>query len=470
MILRPADSSTVTRCTRPCFQCPICAGPAQVGEVQSQNDSNLLSAETQSSPGPYALFCQYCTWSSSEIGIELERSSGVPAQLAKLNNGGKPKITYRDVRDRRKENPSEPPLPDELMDAELQFAQLKNFYQSHVSDGSSGMGRLSLGGEGMGLQSPVALTRIMSLYTHGRGKGGMQQGPPNVMPEALNTDSGLKLAQLDESAAIKKLMNGGWEDTASMEQRLGQQDPVARFLDELRPLQRVLRTKRSKRCTVCRHIISKPENKVASTRFKIRLVAKSYVPSITIKPLKPLAPPLAVADRPGKPEEPPMKPLKTYQYILTFNNPLFEKIKVSLATPNVTPGRFSSNVTLLCPQFEVDANTDMWDDALRDDADKKNADDGDGQAEVGKIFERGRNWVSVVLEVVPPSLRIEDGKGPLKEDEDILEIPMFVRMEWEGEAQNDDLGSSLANKDKDAKERRELAYWCVLGVGRISRD
>jgi dynactin-4 len=56
----------------------------------------------------------------------------------------------------------------------------------------------------------------------------------------------------------------------------------------------------------------------------------------------------------------------------------------------------------------------------------------------------------------------------LKEDEDILEIPMFVRMEWEPDSQQD-VGAASA-KEKDAQERRELAYWCVLGVGRISHD
>jgi dynactin-4 len=42
------------------------------------------------------------------------------------------------------------------------------------------------------------------------------------------------------------------------------------------------------------------------------------------------------------------------------------------------------------------------------------------------------------------------------EDEDILEIPVFIRMEWETEGH-----------EKEA-EKRELAYWSVLGVGRIA--
>lgn len=427
------------------------------------------------------MFCQYCNWSSSEIGLEFDRPSGIPSQLAKLKNGGEPKITAKDVKEQRKENPDQPPVPDDLVDTELQFNSLKSFYQSQVSEVGGTAGGLSFGEGGLGFSSPAALSRIMSLYTTGRGQPGrMQQGPPDVMREASNTDDGLKLAQLDEAAAVKKLLNGGWYETLSSEQRLSQLEPP-RFQDELRPTQCVLRTKRSKRCTVCRHIISKPENKVASTRFKIRLVAKSYIPTITIRPLRPTAAAVPVGARPDFPQEAPMKPLQPYQYLLTFNNPLFENIKVTLATPNDTPGRFSSKVTLLCPQFEVDANTDMWDDALRDDdQDKKRlGEETSGQAEVGKIYERGRNWVSIILEVIPPSLKAENlpaetssgqeiSQGPLKDDEEILEIPMFVRMEWEADSQHDMGGAP--GRDKDGGEKRELAYWCVLGVGRISHE
>ncbi|KAH7329452.1 dynactin p62 family-domain-containing protein [Stachybotrys elegans] len=466
------------RCTRSCYQCPVCIGPLQVGAAtQPPVDSNLLGAENQSSASGdrYALFCQYCNWTSSEIGVEFDRPSGIHSQLARINNGGAPKLTARDVKERRKENPDEPFVPDELVDSDLQFANLKSFYQSQLAGIHASISGTSLH-DGVGFSSPAALTRIMSMYT-GRGNHGMQQGSSDVMREALNTEEGLKLAQLDESSAIKKLTGRGWEATTSREQREAQLEDV-RFQDDLRPIPYLLRTKRSKRCPVCRHIISKPENKVTSTRFKIRLVAKSYIPSISIRPLNPTAMPVPVTSRPAIMEEAPLKPLRPYQYILTFKNPLFENIKVTLAAPNTTPGRFSSRVTVLCPQFEVDANTDMWDDALKDDGQdrRRKGEESNGQAEAGKIWERGRNWVSIVLEVVPASLRLENlaategdepDMSPLKEDEDILEIPMFVRMEWEVEAQQE-IGAS--SKDREAKERRELAYWCVLGVGRISQE
>lgn len=439
--------------------------------LQPTPDASLLAAENSTTTGaPYALYCQYCNWSSEEIGIKFERPSGIHSQLAKVNNGGKPKLTSKDVKERRKDNPDEPPVPDEQVDNDLQFAHLKSFYQSQLADANASISGMPLISDNLGFASPAALTRIMSLYTGHGHAGRKQKGPSDVMREALTTDDGLKLAQLDESSAVKRLQQGGWDDTASHEQNL-EQSEHAHFENQLRPIPSLLRTKRSKRCSVCRHIISKPENKVTSTRFRIRLVAKSYIPTITIRPFAPTVAPVPVTSRPQYPREPALQPLKTYQYILTFKNPLFESIKVTLATPNTTPGRFQSKVTVLCPQFEVDANTDMWDDALKDDGRdmRRKGEESSGQAEAGKIWERGRNWVSIVVEVIPASLRPERGQdaSPLKEDEDVLEIPMFVRMEWEADAQNDNVAPG---KDKDAKETRELAYWCVLGVERISHE
>lgn len=426
------------------------------------------------------MFCQYCNWTSTEVGIEFDRPSGIHSQLAKIKNGGEHKLTARDLKERRKENPDEPPLPDEQLDADLQFANLKSFYQTQLADTNAAISGMPFLHDNIGFSSPAAISRIMNLYTGHGHHGRDQRGPSDVMREALTTEEGLKLARLDESATIKRLVEEGWEQTASQEQNRFQADH-ARFQDELRPTPYLLRTKRSKRCSACRHIISKPEAKVTSTRFKIKLIAKSYIPTITIRPLSPTILPVPATSRPQFQEEPPLKPLKPYQYILTFKNPLFDGIKVTLATPNTTPGRFQSKVTVLCPEFEVDANTDMWDDALKDDdRDKRRkGEETSGHAEAGKIWERGRNWVSIVLEVVPASLRPEFlaitkedeekvDKGPLKEDEDILEIPMFVRMEWEADLQQD--VGSMPGKDKDVKEKRELAYWCVLGVGRISHE
>lgn len=473
--------------------------------LEAPPEPGLLAADNASAPsGPYVLTCSYCNWSSTEIGIKFDKPNGIYSQLQKLRNGGLPRLTAKERKERRKEAsqstaPGQTEAPkNETLDVETQFANLKSFYQTQLSDASSAASGLSALGD-LGISSPSSLARIMSLYSgdnlHSK-KNPTRAGP---MREALDSDEGLQVTDLDESGATEAFRRAAWEDTNSAEQLAAQGgNPLgepqlygrARLASELRPVPVLLRTKRSKRCPICRHIISKPEAKVLSTRFRIRLVAGSYIPSISIRPLS--APPpagsgaSATATAAGD-----LQPLKPVQYLLTFKNPIFESVKVTLATPAATPGRFASKVTVLCPQFEIDANTDVWGEALNDDdgAGQRRsrvgeaASSGSGgrhnhgyQAEAGKIWERGRNWVSIVVEVVPASLRLpaaggEADSSPLRQDEDILEIPMFVRIEWEAEAAGEEVGVPPGTaKDKEAKEKRELAYWSVLGIGRISQD
>jgi dynactin-4 len=496
-----ADNRPI-RCTRSCFQCPICIGPLAVTSVETKPDPGLLAApDNTATPhsGPYALTCSYCNWSSTEVGIKFDKPNGIHAQLAKLRNGGTTRLTAKERKERRKdpsyrsqaaaEEGEGTSAEKEKLDLETQFANLKAFYQSQLADpnaSDNGLAALT----DLGFSSPTSLSRIMSIYTGGSLHDKKSKSRLGAMREALETGEGLQLANLDESAAIEQLRSEGHDGTASTSQ-LADQPPNlgeehlhgrSRFTSELRPIPYLLRTKRSKRCPICRHIISKPEAKVQTTRFRIRLVAGSYIPSIAIRPLS-LSSGSGTSASGSTVPGALLEPLKPTHYLLTFKNPIFETIKVTLGAPAKTPGRFASKVTVLCPEFEIDANTDVWDEALKESGERdrererrrqKGEEGGTGgnnnnhnQLEVGKIWERGRNWVSIVVEVVPASLRLEGGeKAPLREDEDVLEIPMFVRVEWEAEAGGDDVGT-VVGRDKEAREKRELAYWCVLGLGRI---
>ncbi|ROV92334.1 hypothetical protein VSDG_07287 [Cytospora chrysosperma] len=530
------------RCTRSCFQCPICIGPLSVTAIDPPLPSGPEHDKAYSSALPsYILTCSYCYWTSSEIGVKFDKPNGIYAQLQKIRNGGKTRLTPKERKDRRKNDPTGtgslvggsslgisalPPIGEEVpprreevqeerreeLDVETQFANLKAFYQSQLADSSEKGGLTSLGELGIG--SPGSLSRIMSLYT-GAGILGDKKtkSRSNLMRESLDPDEGLQLASLDESKEIERLYRAGWDETTSTDQAASQA-PVnvcepnlhgkSRFVDELRPIPYLLRTKRSKRCPVCRHIVSKPEAKVTNTRFRIRLVAGSYIPSISMRPLQATSLSQSITGNPAGGGAAPsssapgpaalLAPLRPVQYLLTFKNPIFESVKVTLATPSVTPGRFASKVTILCPEFEIDANTDVWDEALKDrrslilqQAAREETPGGSQQqpsVEPGKVWERGRNWVTIVVEVVPASLRLERTNaslvrserfgrreldlGPLREDEDVLEIPMFVRLEWEADVGHED--APARDPQGDGREKRELAYWCVMGIGKISQD
>lgn len=445
------------------------------------------------------LSCGFCNWSSDEIGIQLDKPNSIYNQLAKIRHGGKSLANARERRREREERSklaydptirhegqsedsqvkTDSNLTDHHFDAETQFDNLKAFYQSQLSE-SSPVSSLGLPGD-YSYGSPGALSRIMGLYTGSSFADKKSRTKKGIMREARDATEGLQIfSPSSDEEAVNRLRTGGWDNTVSTTQRKEQSDPDTHFLSDLRPIPYLLRTKRSKRCKTCRHILSKPESKVHSTRFRIRLVALNYIPSIAIKPLQSSSSSL-------------LTPMKPTQYLLTFKNPLFDNVKVNIATAAKTPGRFSSKITVLCPQFEVGANTDAWEEALREGGSKggerekrrtkAEASEGQHQAEAGKVWERGRNWVSVVVEVVPASLRVQapsflkneelkKDEGPLREDEDVLEIPVFVRVEWEADATHDDTGGLAAAgaRDKEVKEKRELAYWCVLGIGRIAQD
>lgn len=485
------------RCARSCFQCPSCTSPLSVNSLENSVASSLLGADQATPSGPWVLSCLYCNWSSKEIGITFEKPNAIYAQLSKIKNGGERVVSRKEsIYERRRQfsTSSIPEIqsptdtaeeeaeqkPDEHLTHEAQFANLKEFYQSMLSDSTSS-NALPFAGD-YGFSSPGTLSRIMGLYGTGIGPSDKKSNPrSSAFREAREKSEGLKLSETDDSTTISRLQSEGWEAAVSPEQNSNQLEPC-KFASDLRPIPYLLRTKRSKRCRTCRHILSKPESKIQTTRFRIRQVALNYLPRISIRPLQPHS---SSRDL--------LQPLIPIQYVIRLHNPLFEDIKVALLTPSQTPGRFASKVTILCPEFEVGAKKDEWDEALASGSDsrggaggerrrtREEASEGQTQAEAGKIWERGRDWTSVVVEIVPASLNLskqisflrkdgEDVERGLGEDEDILEIPVFVRLEWETREDHDTSTMSTKEGDKGAKEKHELAYWCVLGVGRIAPD
>ncbi|RMD44805.1 hypothetical protein DV735_g385, partial [Chaetothyriales sp. CBS 134920] len=261
---------------------------------------------------------------------------------------------------------------------------------------------------------------------------------------ASASESGLPTAALDlysSPSSLARIMN-----------LLG--NPGARSVSDLRPIPAALRTKRSKRCATCSHILVRPEFKPTSTRYRIRLLALNYIPFVTLRPM-------------------PGSAGKASQWILTMRNPLYEKVNVTLGAEALTPGPHRHRVTILCPEFEVGKSGDVWDDAL-DLGNKSSAAAATAGAGIaGKVYDKGRNWVSVVVEIVPGLIerrvkRDEDGdeEDEEDEDEDVVEVPIRVRLEWrqtENEGEGDDEDEAVLRDDG----RREVAYWMVLGVARV---
>lgn len=422
---------------------------------------------------PWILNCGYCNWSSLNIGWQFESNKNIHQQVAKLKLGGKPRLAST-TSDFVKSVGSEPPSETEQTaisaldnDPDAAFASVRSFYSSQLSASYPSDPLLTASG-GYNYSSPSSLARIMSLYT-GRSFGKKDTVKSAIMRESADAPEGLR--SIDPSCddkATRKLRTEGWTGTASVAQQT-EQRYGSRFADSLCPMGPLLRTKRSKRCRACRHLLVRPEQKIQSTRFRLRLIALNYVPTMSLKPLQPSpSTELPLIDLTAIP------PLRPSQFLLTLKNPLFDAVKVTLATPVQTSGRYSHRVTVLCPEFDIGSNVDQWDEALGDGKSRRSSKlfsiskieyaggEGGRVAEAGKVWEKGRNWTTVVVEVVCAATA---GKEGLEEDEDVLEIPIFVRMEWEADLERE--GKDEAKNEK--KEKRELAYWTVVGVGRVGK-
>ncbi|SLM35546.1 Dynactin p62 [Lasallia pustulata] len=383
------------RCTRNCCNCPICTAPLAVSTLESEPGG----AQSQ-----WILTCGYCNWTSLDIDIRFDKPNNVYSQLAKIKS------------EHTTAKGADPSNHPQATDPDARFATLKSFYTTQLSSFPPTNPLLSSPSD-YNYSSPSSLARIMSLYTSLHSSK-PPTSKPLPMREALTRLEGLHLHSRTSSAStLQILLTHGWDHTTSPAQRSSQAPPPPRFLSSLRPVPALLRTKRSKRCRTCRHILVKPEAKVQSTRYRIRLVAVNYLPRITLKPLPASA---ATASTTTTTTPPPpsldlaaLPPLHPLQLVLTLTNPMYDAVKITLATPRRTPGLPGHKVTVLCPQFEVGASADVWDEALgaeaKRDARSKGADvEGEGkgrEAEAGKVWERGRNWTSVVLEVVFSSTR-----------------------------------------------------------------
>jgi dynactin-4 len=261
------------RCTRNCFFCPICFASLSV------------TATGEDQTGPFILLCSHCLWSTHDIGIEFEKSTSITAQLAaKLKAASNTALSSSLSIPDPFAGPISPRtayfLPPAQEATNLQaasdeeiFARLKAFYnQQNTISGS---------------EDSRSLSRLMGVYNTGSGArqrsyGSMPFPRVGVMDktraEWQEFENVWEVNSKEEDKLVEKMRSVGFEGSTAQEQRIIQSHNP-RFLEDLRPLAALLRTKRSKRCRSCRHILVKPDSKVTAIRYRIRLVAAYLLPS-----------------------------------------------------------------------------------------------------------------------------------------------------------------------------------------------
>ncbi|OQO00953.1 hypothetical protein B0A48_13642 [Cryoendolithus antarcticus] len=470
------------RCARSCLDCPVCEAPL-----------NPTSIGERDTAEEYVLRCGYCHWTSADAGIKLAKSTKLTEQLAKFRRTrveGASGLQHDDEANvpRVAITEASKPQPRDHDDA---FGKLTTFYKEQLSESSDAPNPYG----GSNYNSPTNLARIMGIYG-GLSRSALKKSreKPQPMREAHGVNEGVATFQPeedgDERDIVGKMRELGWDDlTSEQQQVVAPVNGDARFTSELWPVSTRLRTKRGKRCKVCNQIVFRPEAKPGSTRTKVRMLAHDHIPKLALQPLNVAAraqDPSFIVRKDQLYVEPNLRPHAAQQYVLTVTNPLFETVKVTLTTPAITPGKVKSRVTILCPEFSIGPAGEMWDDALSsstastsrpEDGSRKAAmasltggEDSERQPEAGKVWEKSRNRTKVILEIVPGALKeisivpkAEEAQASevLGEDEDVLQVPIFVRAEWMAEVSHPPGGKP------EPKELREIGYWCVLGVGRI---
>jgi len=128
--------------------------------------------------------------------------------------------------------------------------------------------------------------------------------------------------------------------TTTMKQRLAALHKQSYTLERLQPKRMHLRIKKSRRCRTCRHNLVNPEQKAQSIRFKIKLMAMTQIPQITINKIHPLI----VQTR--------------SQVILRFTNPRDEEVLVSVQYGDGAQPQHG--VHIRSPTFTISPYNEVW--------------------------------------------------------------------------------------------------------------
>ncbi|CDR87097.1 related to dynactin subunit p62 [Sporisorium scitamineum] len=324
------------RCARNCFECPCCQHTLSVvaSDLNSQSARSLDPTDPAASQGepPYYLACSFCRWDSKSIGLVFEKPTGLSLQLQRSEDGAPDVHEFERLKDHF----------DPYLKAQTQAA----ITSAAVGSGSSSCSRslpTSTSSAALASSSNTSTSSRSARATAARNAataalqssklvrdlphlanskhlapGGLassaRSGPiePDELKQyrALNpwqppTDTRSSSAghasltmgvvakrekhRRDYLARLQSTPNQPFASLdakiSSLEQRWSSvsiaDQPIRAA--ELRPTRVALKSKVSKRCPACRHIVIKPDIKATSNRFKIKLVATNFLPEIQIR-------------------------------------------------------------------------------------------------------------------------------------------------------------------------------------------
>ncbi|KAK9448917.1 dynactin p62 family-domain-containing protein [Limtongia smithiae] len=485
-------------CTRNCLTCPLCVANL----VMYSTETSTFNAE----PTLY-LQCPHCLWDSRQTGssgVYFSKTSSLYHQLRNLAR------TTDEVRPDEGSGvldpkPSLKPLKegeDNTESHETKFegvlALYKHIYEVADAEAAQGQSTKLPLWKSSRLRPPSStttkhdteLTKYAITPTNLLGVLARESGVPEHKSRAYEESQAERYIDiLDTDAEERELKRAqvltSLDKTLSFEQQHANPFSAHRTTEYLLPAPTRLRTRRAKRCRACRHILVRPDlstrnpptssttsaSAAVSTNFRVNLLSKNYIPTIRITHI----PSLSLMNMPYTTG---FVPHITYKFALTLFNPLYEPIKVTLATPPRTPAGKHA-VTILAPRFPIGGNVeDDWDlQAILDlrtrlksikstSTTPSSSTDSTPPSTIPNtngVFGRGRNWTSVLCELLISA-------APRDSE---IQIPLFVSVAYEVEVEREfDVSTSSTDAAAQTppatdKEQRETAFWAVLNVGKV---
>ncbi|XP_059052916.1 dynactin subunit 4 [Achroia grisella] len=283
------------RCSS-CFDCPSCfhtlstratlAQPRQT--VQDPAASGDAKVENKQPKKMYYLSCFNCRWTSRDVGI--------PDQP--VASGGWPE----------RANPFATRM-NQLLDYYKAIAQ-----QEKQEKLERERKKFAIRGKYITLTDKTGLTGAMARNIAGlpSSDGGSSSAIANFVASQASED----IDELPEDIYTKEV---NLNQITSMPQRLASPEWQPVSVSRLHPLAKLLSVKRSQRCRVCDHNLTKPEYNPGSIKFKIELLAYYHVPEVKIISFE------------------PVKPGEKSALIIKLTNPTGHEMQVRLLQPEDLP-------------------------------------------------------------------------------------------------------------------------------------
>lgn len=488
--------SEQNRCIRNCFECPVCFNVLTVVSQKENLPTSPTSTSTSDEQNLYYLACNVCQWTSLEINLSFDKSTGLYLQLQKKES---------------------------VLPHEIEFQNLRNHYDKCLRSSSNmnniNTKRLSalFGNTSSLLLSPSIISHIPDL----KSKLMLTKKENNQNSYEYtkdNEDSTLLMEDEMEMIRLKNLET--MDELTSLEQKLNQPEDQPRFTNHLRIHRIPLRVKLQTKCTSCEKILIKQEvqkmKKPSNIRFSIKYFARDYIPNIFIQQLipnkhlhkdipvqvllkfvNPLSQEISVSlstlpnkqnenkintDTESKNSSPPSTPKfnrrtssLSLSPILAPLSPILspkgkkKRPSLKISTAPIIPintdkttkikdpykksdGHSSCNVTVLAKNFKIPAY-----DPLNE---FENESESPEQRQVG-IFEKSKNSVSIIVEVRPT--------GNVN---DRVEFPILVTYSFVNDEKeiNNETPISPNYAELSHGVQKFVSFWTVIGIGKIAPE